>query len=154
MKKFEFKIHGPIKGGKNHINITRTGHRYPNHKWAMWRNMIVYDLKGFMPDGFQIFDKPITMKVVYTPADLKRRDLPAILDSIFHVMEKANLVTDDFLVKDLIWESRPKDKENAGASIFLEELPYALGCIRGIAREAISDDKYLNKKRLDKLSHS
>jgi len=124
MKKFEFKIHGQIKGGKNNICMTRTGHRYPNPKWAAWRDDVVSELNDLIcatDIGIQ-FDKPVSMRVVYTSADLKRRDLPAILDSIFHCMEKAGLITDDFLVKDLVWESRPKDKENAGAKIFLEEL--------------------------------
>ena len=124
MKKFEFKIHGQIKGGKNNICMTRTGHRYPNPKWAAWRDDVVSELNDLIcatDIGIQ-FDKPVSMRVVYTSADLKRRDLPAILDSIFNCMEKAGLITDDFLVKDLVWESRPKDKENAGAKIFLEEL--------------------------------
>src|SRR3990167_5131737 len=124
MKKFLFKIHGQIKGGKNNICITRTGHRYSNPKWAAWRDDVVSELNDLIcatDIGIQ-FDKPVSMRVVYTSADLKRRDLPAILDSIFHCMEKAGLITDDFLVKDLVWESRPKDKENAGAKIFLEEL--------------------------------
>jgi len=79
------------------------------------------DLVRLIPPAF-VFDKPVSMRVIYTPADLKRRDLPAILDSIFHCMEKAQLVVDDCLIKNLVWESRPKDKEKSGVSVFLEEL--------------------------------
>jgi|SRR3990167_838690 len=121
MKKFEFKIHGPIKGGKNHIMITRTGHRYPNPKFAAWRDEVVNGLVPMI--GAYRFDAPVSIKVIYTPFDLKRRDMPAMLDSIFHCMEKAGLIEDDCLVKDLQWTARAKDKENAGVSVFLEDLP-------------------------------
>lgn len=33
-------ISGQILGGKNHIMITRTGHRYPVASWAKWREMM------------------------------------------------------------------------------------------------------------------
>ena len=69
------------------------------------------------------FDTPVSMKVIYTPADLKRRDMPAMLDSIFHIMEKAGLISDDCLVHDLQWTAKAKDKENAGVSVFIEDLP-------------------------------
>ena len=62
------------------------------------------------------------MKVIYTPHDLRRRDLPAMLDSIFHCMEKAGIIKDDFLVKNLNWTALKKDDINAGVSVEIEEL--------------------------------
>src|SRR3990167_6177665 len=102
--------------------MTRRGRHYPTPKWAEGRNKVVMDLAGLIPPTF-VFDKPVSMEVIYTPADLKRRDMPAMLDSIFHIMEKVGLIADDCLVKDLQWTAKAKDKENAGVSVFLEDLP-------------------------------
>lgn len=99
--------------------MSRRGRHYPNPEWAAWRDDVVSELSMMHGD---LFDTPVRMKVVYTPNDLKRRDMPAMLDSIFHIMEKAGLIKDDFLVKDLTWVSWPKDTENSGASIFIEEI--------------------------------
>lgn len=118
MKQFRFSIRGPIKGGKNNMLMTRTGRHYPNPKWAKWRDGIVAGLVG----KCSIFDKPVKMEVVYIPEDLRRRDLPAMLDSIFHCLERAKLIVDDFLVKNLLWISLPKNVAMAGAEIMIEEI--------------------------------
>ena len=104
MKEFSFKIKGIIRGGKNHINITRTGQRYPNREWAKWRDMTVSGIKRVMPNGL-IFDAPVEMWVQHIPSDKRKRDLPAMIDAIFHCMEKAGLITDDCLVKNITWET-------------------------------------------------
>lgn len=123
MKRFEFKIHGPIKGGKNAVQITRSGHRYPNPKWAAWRDQIVNGIQElWLKSGYAIFDKPCFIHIIYIPADLKRRDTPAMLDSIYHCLERAEIVKDDCLIQRVHWEPLPKDKDKAGASIILEEI--------------------------------
>src|SRR3990167_8636691 len=122
MKKFKFKIHGTIKGGKNHIGITRAGRRYPLKAWAQWRDNVVGGIRELLEPSWIPFKGQVTMKVQYIPYDLKRRDLPAMQDSIFHCLERAGVVLDDAQIIGIQWETMPKDKENAGASVFLEEL--------------------------------
>ena len=124
MKSFSFDIKGQIRGGKNSILINRSGHRYPNPKWAKWRDTVIRGIQDTLksPVNGLLIDKPCRMRVIYTPNDLKRRDMPAMLDSILHILEKVRLIKDDCLITDLEWISRPKDKETSGASIFVEEI--------------------------------
>ena len=123
MKKFEFKIHGAIKGGKNHINITRTGHRYPNRKWAEWRDQVVREIREELKNKEKdMITTPCQMQVIYTPNDAKRRDMPAMIDAIFHCLERAGLVKDDYLIQRLRWYQMPKDVKNSGTSIEIEEI--------------------------------
>lgn len=91
-------ISGQIKGGKNNINTTKTGHRYPNKGWATWRDMAVYEVKKQLPKDFNAISKPVDVTLVYIAGDKRRRDMPAIIDSIFHVLEKAGVVEDDTLL--------------------------------------------------------
>ena len=112
-------IAGQILGGKNNINMTRTGHRYPNKAWATWRDDAVSQVRCQLPAGFKPFDQPVNMRLAYHAGDRRRRDMPAILDSIFHVLERAVVVADD----TLIWvtsSSRDYDKARPRACIVLE----------------------------------
>ena len=82
----------------------------------------MHELKELKTPDFKIFDKPVRMRALYTPNDLKRRDMPAVLDSIFHCMERAGIIADDCLVHDLTWLSYPKDVETSGVEIELMEI--------------------------------
>ena len=83
-------------GGKNNIIITRTGHRFPKPSWAKWRDDAVRQVKQHIPRGFTPFSSPVNVRLDYFAGDKRRRDMPAIVDAIFHVLEKAGVVTDDW----------------------------------------------------------
>jgi hypothetical protein len=116
-------IIGQIRGGKNNITVTRTGKRFPNKVWANWRDKAVSQVLEQLPDGFphqtygvQQFIEPVNISLDYVAGDKRRRDMPAIIDSIFHVLEKAGVVSDD----TLLWvseSSRSYDKQNPRAVI-------------------------------------
>lgn len=111
-----FVITGQIMGGKNNIIITRTGHRFPKPSWARWRDDAVRQVKQFVPSGFTPIDSPVNVSLKYFAGDKRRRDMPAIVDAIFHVLEKAGVVTDDWH----LWvseSSRGFDKQNPRAII-------------------------------------
>lgn len=117
---FEFTIDGTIPGGKNNINITRSGHRYPNKKWAMWRDQVVSEIMSLFPGQtpkkgrFRLFAR-------YWANDARRRDVPAMIDSLFHVFEKAGLVEDDSHIKTVEWIDEGIEKNNGKVIIRLEE---------------------------------
>ena len=103
--------------------ITRTGRHYPNPKWAIWRDRVVAGIREICnPTPETMIDKPCSMSAIYTPYDRKRRDTPAMLDALYHCFERAELITDDFLIKQVAWGERELDKKNAGVSIVLEEI--------------------------------
>lgn len=70
---------------------------------------------------------PVEMIVDYVPGDLKRRDLSALLDGLFHVMEKAGILLDDAQVKNLQWHQWPLDRKNPKCRVTLEQLGMEMG---------------------------
>lgn len=119
--KIELTINSIIHGGKNAVLITRSGHRYPNKKWADWRNMIVDHIKAL-----RVIDKPIEVEckliVQYWSGDKRRRDLPAMIDSLYHIFERSGILADDCLVKELHWIPRGYDKTNPRVDFTIETL--------------------------------
>ena len=109
-------IKGQIRGGKNNITVTRTGHRFPNKQWAAWRDEAVRQVRGQLPKGFATICDPIYVGLHYHAGDKRRRDMPAIIDSVWHVLEKSGVVADD----TLLWvalSARGYDKENPRCEI-------------------------------------
>jgi len=119
MKSLTITISGQIMGGKNNIIITRTGRRFPNRSFAKWRDAALQSVLYQLPSRFEAIDKPCEVFLRYVAGDKRRRDMPAIIDSIFHVLEKAGVVTDD----TLLWvtgSTRSYDKANPHAMILID----------------------------------
>ena len=114
------ELSGQVRGGKNHINITRTGKRYPTAEWAAWRDKMVWQVRSQVKGPKPIFSKPCNALIRYWAGDKKRRDVPAILDSLFHVLEKSGIVKDDVLL-DCITFHTDYDKEHPRVFIEIEE---------------------------------
>ena len=93
MKSLSLTIPGPIKGGKNNMGITRTGRHYPLPAWASWRDGVVLLLKGQNRDKL-LFDSPASVEARYWRGDNRRRDIPAMIDSVWHCLERAGIVAD------------------------------------------------------------
>ena len=106
-----FTINGIIRGGKNHIGITRTGRRYPLKNWAKWRDQVVAELWR-QALGEKILDKPCHFIANYWKGDRRKRDVPAMLDSLYHCFERAGVVKDDSLFEGVTWVPRGYDKIN------------------------------------------
>ena len=109
-------IRGQIRGGKNNMGVSRDGHHYPNKKWAAWRNEAVAQVKRQLPTTFRTITTPINMRLDYVAGDRCRRDMPAIIDSIFHVLEKSGIVSDDTLIWFTV-SSRSYDPEKPRAEL-------------------------------------
>lgn len=110
---------GQVRGGKNNIRITKTGHRYPNAKWAVWRDEAVDQIKRQLPADFKPFTGPCSVQFHYYAKDRIRRDAPAIIDAVWHVLEKAGVVTDDTHLWPTV-SSRDYDKQNPRVELIIE----------------------------------
>lgn len=86
---------GQIRGGKNNMGVTKSGRHYPRPTWAKWRDAAVWELRAQLPSGWKSIKEPVSVRLDYTAGDRKRRDQPAVLDAIFHCLEKAGVVEDD-----------------------------------------------------------
>lgn len=88
-------ITGQIVGGKNNICITKSGKRFPKASWAKWRDAKVREVSDQLPAGWQSIKEPVAIRLDYVAGDRRRRDQPAIIDAIFHVLEKSGFCADD-----------------------------------------------------------
>ena len=125
MKRLEFIIYSQIIGGKNHMQIDpRSGRHYPNKRFAVWRDTVVRDLRFYLDQikFTESFDKPVSIQVKYWNGDQRRRDVPAMWDSLFHVCEKAGVITDDFLFQNCNWIAVKLDREEPRIEVEIEEL--------------------------------
>lgn len=118
-----FILEGQVRGGKNHMQINfRTGTHYPTPEFAAWRNRACAEImaqKKYYPLKFPLYQE-LACDIDYTPSDNRRRDIPAILDAIFHVLERSGIVADDALIKHLTFRTRQKDSQKPRAIIVLE----------------------------------
>lgn len=110
-------IDGIIRGGKNNMIVLRNGMHIPKPEWKKWRDVVVSQIKKQVPDKFQPFAVPCGIYINYWEGDLRRRDIPAIIDSIFHCLERANIVTDDCLFKKLLFDPHGIDRDDPRAEL-------------------------------------
>jgi Holliday junction resolvase RusA-like endonuclease len=104
---------GQISGaGKNNLTVTRRGQRIPPKRFQKWSRFAIVEAQIWSrAAGYVTFEKPVDIELTYVAGDKRKRDMPSIIDGVFHVLEKAGIVADD----SLIWvtkSSRAYDKEN------------------------------------------
>ena len=90
------KILGQCPSGKNAVKITRFGKRYPSKRFVEWREKALSHIIHY-EEAFKAkpINKPCNIKIDYWSGDKRRRDAPGIIDAIYHLLEKAEVVTDD-----------------------------------------------------------
>jgi len=107
---YHLTLLGQMQSGKNRVLITRTGHRYPPKRFAIWRDDIIRQMKAqWMAE--QIIE-PCFIGINYFPGDLRRRDAPGIQDALFHCFERSNIVADDVLFGEVNFKTMPLDRQN------------------------------------------
>jgi hypothetical protein len=115
--KFRLVITGQIRGGKNNIIITRTGKRIAKPAWRLWCDDAIEQVRSQLRIApFTTITEPVNIRINYFSGDRCKRDQPAIIDAIFHVLEKSGVVADD----SLLWvthSQRSYDKANPRAII-------------------------------------
>ena len=124
MIELELKIQGQLKSGKNSMKNTRSGHRYPDKKWAAWRDEMLKQInRVFWHDTAPevipaaIMFGECAVHIDYWPGDLRRRDVPGMVDALWHCFERAGIVKDDKQFTQVYWVTRELDRENPRAQI-------------------------------------
>lgn len=120
-----FRLTGQMPSGKNQVGITRTGRRYPNKRFTLWREQALAQLDAPRYDYRQQgvcwpLETPIRLHCEYTPGDARTRDVPGILDALCHLIVKAGLLKDDGLVWDVEWNRKPIDRDKPGLIFMFE----------------------------------
>ena len=98
------------------MGITRTGHRYPKKDWAVWRDGVLYQLRNIK---FDLIDEPCIITVNYYASDKRRKDVPGMLDALYHCLERSGMVRDDVLLRNVHW-LYGYDKDNPRVEISIE----------------------------------
>ena len=121
--KVKIKLKGQVRGGKNNMGITKTGRHYPNKKFAAWRDEMICQVNRQVEliKEFKQITGPCSIDITYTAGDKRRRDVPAILDALWHVFERSGVVKDDSLIGNVTFR-KSYDKENPNVEIYLSEL--------------------------------
>ena len=108
------RLKGQVRGGKNNMGRTKTGKSYPKKLFADWRAEAIRQIKTqFHGEPIAV---PVNVRIDYVAGDRKRRDQTGIFDALFHLLEYAQIVTDD----SLLWvtqSSRSYDKAAPGVTI-------------------------------------
>ena len=116
---------GQIRGGKNNVQITRTGHRYPNPTFAKWSHEAVAQIRR-PGSAIEIEKLPWHCRteavIDYTPGDLRTRDVPAMIDALWSVLVKAGVLADDGLIRNVTWREHPLDRKAPRVRIELRRL--------------------------------
>lgn len=107
---------GQVRGGKNNMGVSRTGQHFPKPAWKAWRDDAVRQVVAQLPANWQPIDQPAPIRMDYYAGDKRRRDQPAIIDAVFHVLERAGVVTDDTLLW-VVASTRNYDKEQPRVTI-------------------------------------
>jgi Holliday junction resolvase RusA-like endonuclease len=71
------------------MKVTRSGHHYAGARFKSWRACAVETIRNQLPKNFQMFTKPVDIRIDYFAEDRRRRDQPGIMDALWHVLEKA-----------------------------------------------------------------
>lgn len=122
MKKTDYYtliLEGQVRGGKNNMKVTRSGHHYPNPSFLLWATTAILSLKRQKQFPTLCDDNNGNWCFIYTPADRKRRDITAILDSVFHCLERAMIVSDDSIIRNITFITLPPNKNNPKLEIIL-----------------------------------
>lgn len=100
------------------MQITRTGRHYPNRSWAAWRDDAVLQIMAQGP--ISILKTPAKATVRYRAGDLRCRDVPGLMDALWHVLERSGVVADDALLEEVHWYTA-LDRDNPGATLEIEQ---------------------------------
>jgi Holliday junction resolvase RusA-like endonuclease len=98
------------------MGVTRTGRHYAKPVFKRWRDDAVRQIQNQIPVGFRQIFVPCNVRLDYVAGDKRRRDMPAVLDAVWHVLEKAGVVADDTMLW-AVQSSRSYDKAAPSVTI-------------------------------------
>lgn len=122
MKILEIKLTGQIRGaGKNNYMVVN-GKHIPRKEFLQWREKATWEVLEQVGKLKPITQNNLWWLFEYTPADRRIRDITAIQDALFHLLERCGVVQNDSLIKNLIFKTKEPNKETACVKIIVFEL--------------------------------
>jgi Holliday junction resolvase RusA-like endonuclease len=93
------------------------GKHYPLPRFVAWRAEVFGHLKCAFPHGLIPIDKPCNIAFDYWPGDARRRDVPGMIDAMFHCFERFGIIKDDSLFANVKWTTHEIDREKPGLNV-------------------------------------
>lgn len=91
---------------------------------------------------------PMHLIVDYVPGDLRKRDVPGMLDALLHVLERGGYVVDDAQIRQVTWTPFPIDRQHPRCTVTLSPLTVNLDEEQMMAKKP---DKF--ERDVDSLIH-
>jgi len=105
MIEFNIKVDKVSGVGKNNYGVTRTGIHYPKKNFVEFRQKFISQIQSnLLGKPIRTICEPCFLEVRYSPNDKRKRDATAILDALFNILETIKIVSDDSLIKKIIYE--------------------------------------------------
>jgi len=98
--------------------------KHPDRRFFTWRDDAMKQLLPQVMKWRSVLPltTPTMMYVAYWPGDYRMRDRSGMLDALFHLLERAQIIANDGLIEDLLWRTMPLDKEDPRVVLVLR--PY------------------------------
>lgn len=117
-----FTLTGQIPSGKNSVIVTRSGMRFPAKRFKLWREDAFKQLDAQVPNVKVPEDWDPLVRVKYRPGDLRRRDVPGMIDALYHLLEKYGTVDDDARLRNIQWTTFDIDRANPRTEVVIEDM--------------------------------
>lgn len=143
-RRLTIRLTGKLKSGKNGMRVHPvTGVHYPTPEFKLWRAGVESQIRRQLVDvprvvyqrayrvrgrtGLKelvpvVFAEPVSAVVRYTPGDLLSRDVPGMVDALWHVLERVGVVGNDVMIESANFVRMPLDRERPGCEIELTGL--------------------------------
>ena len=117
----KFTLYSQICSGKNRIIVTRDGRRIPDKRFLKWRADAAKQMVGNKLLNGQ-FTTPVALSVIYTPGDLRTRDVTGMADALFSLLAWTGVVKDDGLIRELHWTEEALDRSEPKVELDVRKL--------------------------------
>lgn len=108
MTSVEFRLSAQIPSGKNAIRETYIHGgkvRYPNQRFTKWRKEAAVEIMQQKHTGPRWPLKgQLSATISYCPMDCRLRDVPGMMDALWHLLEHCGIVEDDGQLQDVTWK--------------------------------------------------
>lgn len=99
-----------IPSGKNAMGITKQGRHYAKPRFESWRSIASFEImkqKVQWPLATHAalpLLGDLTAQISYRTFDNTLRDLPGMLDALWHLLTHTNIIQNDGQIKGVTWE--------------------------------------------------
>lgn len=105
-----FTLTASLPSGKNQVGIdTRNGRirRFPNKRFTDWRRQAAKEVLTQVAAKEKPLIGPLHALIAYTPGDHRLRDVPGMMDALWHLFAYCGLLEDDGQIVMADWRTLP-----------------------------------------------